>query len=97
MSMKEEEILLTAEEIAKNEIIKASDAEQVICKKLSEFGEPIIYIVYRSKLQNRQVVEIPEYSEVRRGGQLVGYGRQGEKLQIQNYGTENESTLSKRA
>lgn len=47
MSMKEEEILLTAEEIAKNEIIKASDAEQVICKKLSEFGEPIIYIVVK--------------------------------------------------
>ena len=86
----------TEEELAKSEIMKADDGEQLRCQKLSEHGTPVAWIIYRSKKLDKQVLEVPEYNEVKRDDELIGYARQGSTLTIQAYGEETETELVKR-
>ena len=84
----------TPEELLEQQINEQKDGEQVRVHSLDEPGTPMKYIVYRSKVLNKQLLKTPEYFALTDGEgkdkAIIGLQRWGETKAIQNYGVENK-------
>ena len=79
---------LTKEQQLEQEIAAQSDAEEIYCKDLTTYGEPLKWVAVRSKALGKQVIREQVYREVAdpKTGRVVGHERISDKVATGNYG-----------